>query len=357
MVGVRGFPFEAGAVAVVAEGLTAVVLGSTGFVGRALLRLIGQDPEVRAVRCLVRSPGPHLGTEGITYHRGDLQNLPDDLFPGTPYVVYHLATEQHEAGPDGFVAHNMRNARSLGEQITPQCHGLIYTSSLSVLGAGRQRRVDETTSVTPGTELAAARAAVESYLLSLGGRLMFPVYCVRTRFVLGHGDTRTLPGLHRFLRSGLMLGTGRQRFTVIDVDDLAAVLLALGRRCEERYSLGAPVWTAINAGYRRPITLAEIRAILRATVGGIPPVVIPLPTALRCLRVLPFPWSQTLAGKIELFGLSHWSAVDRLEAEIGTVVTGRDPRETFRVAALGMAQDKSPLTVRTPRTGTVPGGA
>lgn len=353
MVRVRGFSFQAGAVAVVTGGLTAVVLGSTGFVGRALLRLIRQDPGVTAVRCLVRSPGPDPGADGITYHLGDLQDLPDDLFPATPYVVYHLATVQHEASPDGFVADNMRNARSLGKRITSQCHGLIYTSSLSVLGVGRQRRVDESAPVTPGTELAAARAAVESYLFGLGARLAFPVYCVRTRFVLGEGDARTLPGLHKFLRSGLMLGTGRQRFTVIDVDDLAAVLLALGRRCEERHRLGAPVWTAVHAGYQQPITLAEIRAILRATVGGIPPVPVPLPAGLRFLGILPFARLRTLAGKAELFGLSHWAAVDRLKAEIGTTVTGRDPRDAVRVAALGMARDTAPLTARPLRTGTL----
>jgi nucleoside-diphosphate-sugar epimerase len=324
----------------VTDQLTSVVLGATGFAGRALVRSIERDPGSPA-RCLVRTDVPRPSADHITYVRGTLLDLPGGLFPSSPHVIYHLATQQHDPGRRGFVAENLANARALGDHINSHCRGLIYTSSLSVLGQGTQSAVDETARVAPDTELAAARAAVESYLLDLGRQLGFSVFSVRTRFVLGDGDSRTLPGLHRFLRTGLMPGVGGQRFSVIDVDDLADVLRQLGRRCRDRHETGSPSQIPVHLGYRRPISMWEIRRILRAETGEVPAVVIPLPQQIRGIGVLPSPRLRALVEKLRLFGLSHWSKVDLIESEIGTATTGKDPREMVREAARWMVRERA----------------
>lgn len=344
MVGVRGVPAPFGAVAVVSGQLTSVVLGATGFVGRALVRSIERDPGSPA-RCLVRTESPESPGH-VTYLRGSLHDLPGELFPSSPHVIYHLATQQHDPGERGFVAENMANARSLAEHINPHCRGLIYTSSLSVLGQQEQSAIDETAQVAPDSELAAARAAVESYLLDVGRQRGISVFSVRTRFVFGDGDSRTLPGLYKFLRTGLMPSTGGQRFSVIDVDDLADVLRQLGRRCRDRHETGTPAQTPIHLGYRRPISMREIRRILRAETGAIPALAIPLPKQMSGIGVLPSPRLRALVGKLQLFGLNHWSTVDRVESEIGTATTGKDPTEMVRAAARWMVRERA--AVRTP---------
>jgi nucleoside-diphosphate-sugar epimerase len=217
----------------VSEPPTAVVIGATGFLGSGLLRALQRDGEV-PVRCLVRSAAALSSAGRVTVVHGSLEDFPVALIPSSPYVLYHLATRQHDPGRLGFVEENLRNVRRLGENITSRCRGVIYVSSLSVLGPGRQTGVDESAPVRPATELAVARAEVEKYLLDLGGRIDASVFCVRTRFVLGRGDSRTLPGLHRFMCTGLIPSTGRQCFSAIDVDDLGEVLLQLGARCQAR---------------------------------------------------------------------------------------------------------------------------
>lgn len=328
---VRRHALEAGARALVTEHATAVVTGATGFVGGGLLRALERDGGA-PVRCLVRDPSKLTGDAGVTVVPGSLEELPRELFPETPYVVYHLATEQHDPGELGFVDTNLRNVRRLGESLTGPCRGVIYLSSLSVLGQGRQAGVDESAPVAPRTELATARAKVEEYLLALGARIEASVFCVRPRFVLGRGDSRTLPGLHRFMRSGLMPSTGSQRFSIIDVDDLGDVLARLGARCEAYHDAGAPVRTPIHAAYREPVSWRAIRSELRAGVGGIPPVAFPLPLALRHLGRLGSPGLRSAAEKLELFGRSHWTRVDRLESELGPSVTVRDAYAALRSA-------------------------
>lgn len=325
--------------AMVSQAPALVVLGGTGFVGSALLRRVEKDTDLVA-RCLVRVTHHPSAAGHITFIPGSLEDLPKDLFPDSPYVVFHLATQQHEPGPLGYVAQNLRNAHCLGQWLTQHCQGVIYTSSLSVLGRRRQEAIDETAPVAPGTELASARAAVERYLLDLGARTGRTVFCVRTRFVLGEGDIRTLPGLHKFMSSGFIPSTGHQRFSIIDVADLAEVLVRLGRRCQERHQSGRPIQTPIHAGYSQPISLHHIRQELRSEVGGIPARTLPIPMCLSRIGIFPSRRLQAAAQQLELFGLDHWTKVDRMESEIGTDITCKDPQAAVRNAARRMVRKR-----------------
>jgi len=323
--------------------LVLVVTGATGFVGRALVRRAEREPGTR-IRCLVRRAVEPPPTGSVSFHQGSLEDVPDDLFPDTPYILVHLATEQHSPGRSGFVGTNMRNARSLIGRMPEGCLGIVSTSSLSVLGQGPQVGVDESAAAAPTTELAKARAMVERLLAETGERRGFSVFTARTRFIFGAGDTQTLPGLHRFMKSGLIPGTGAQRFSIIDVGDYADLLVRLAARCAERQRLGDPVRTPVHVGYRRPISLREIRLVLVEQVGGLPAMAVPVPVVLRHLAATPV-LGRRLEGamqRLALFGLPHWMRVNRLAAELGAVgreIVERDPRQVVRAAALALAAD------------------
>lgn len=306
------------------------LLGGTGFVGQALLRrLAGNEHEVRA---LARDPS-RLVAEGVEVVAGSLEELPAALFAHEPEVVIHFATKQVDQDGRGFQATNVAGTERLLAALPASARVVLYGSSLSVYGQGPQRgEAEQALAIRPATALARSRAAAEERILAWAQERSASAHCLRPRFVLGRGDRFTLPGLRRLTAQGRTLGSGEQRFSVIDVDDYAALILALA---QEALAADEPRQGGLHVGYQRPLSLAELQSALAEGFDLAPPrrrLRLPI-TAANALAALPLGGLSKQAVKFQLVGQDHYVSVERLRGLVGDTIVARDPREVT-VAAI-----------------------
>lgn len=323
-----------------ASGLEIVLLGATGFVGSAVLRRLTGGPhhDVR-VHALVRDPARLPATPAgasLRVVQGDLAKPPRDVFPPEPHIVVHLATKQ--TGPDRGFTSNVTDARALVDALPDSTRGILYGSSTSVYGRGAHIDVDESHALEPGTALAQSRAAVERALLDAARHRGVTAYCLRPRVLFGHGDRQTLPGLERMVRGRVQPGSGRQRFTVVDVDDYARFLVTLARRIGDG---AAPEQRGVNVGYTRTLSLEEIVTVIRRA-HALPGPAIRVPAArwlIESLRRVPA--GARVAARLELYGLDHSYRVENARQLPGGEIFDGDPLQRFEAAVLTTLQPAS----------------
>jgi nucleoside-diphosphate-sugar epimerase len=274
----------------------------------------------------------------VTVVEGDLAELPVRLFPREPYVVLHFASKQIDRDGRGFEDVNVRGTDNLLRALTPACRGVVYGSSVSVYGQGPQEGNDEDATLCPSTALARSRVDAERALFDAGRALGFEVFALRPRFILGRGDRSTLPGLARLFARGISLGSGAQRFTIVDVDDYAAIALRLATAI----ATGAtpPAREALHVGYRRSVSLDEIRdAVGRAMPLPRVRVRVPVTRALtRAMARAPSRSIRAAATKLELVGFSHHVDVRRLGRRVGSDVVDKDPALALRAAVAHLSR-------------------
>jgi len=329
--------------------LRLVITGATGFTGRALLRRLASEPRgLVSARALVRRDPDGLAVSYLTPVPGSLPDLSPDcaaqLFPAEPHVLVHLAG--HNVGrPADFQRVNVEGTRQLLSALPASCVGIVHGSSLSVLGQVAQEGVDETEPTAPQTALARSRLAAEQLVLEAAQARRIGALVLRPRFVVGQGDAATLPGLLRLAQQGVVLGTGQQRWSVIDVDDYAEVILRLCRRL----SMGSVTRGPLHVGYSRPISFDEVRSALGQSFE-LPPVRWRIPVSIRATRWmarLPLNGLRGLATRMELVGLSHHARTTRLSAAVGASLLDQDPRVVVARAAQHLCGGAASPTVQT----------
>lgn len=178
--------------------------GATGFVGNRLLDLARADGH--QVRALTRRPQPPR--DGVTWVSGTLAD-PGDLAHGAD-VVIHVAGVVNAPDRAGFAAGNVAGTRAM---ITAtQSAGVRRFLHVSSLAAREPGLSDY------GWSKAEAERVVEASPLDWT--------IVRPPAVYGPGDTE-MRDLFRMARRGVALLPPPGRLSVIHVDDLARLLLAL----------------------------------------------------------------------------------------------------------------------------------
>ena len=187
-------------------GASIAVTGGTGFVGRPLLRMAAEAG--RPVRALTRRP--HAPAEGIDWAEGALDD-PESLrglVEGTQTVI-HIAglisgsRAEFEIVNAGGTANMIEAARSAGVR------RFIHVSSL----AAREPDLS-----------AYGWSKCEAERIVAGSGLDWTI--VRPPAVFGPGDRETLE-LFKMAKRGFVALPPRGRFSVIHVEDLCRLLLAL----------------------------------------------------------------------------------------------------------------------------------
>ncbi len=236
------------------------ITGATGFVGSRLLtkaRALGHD-----VRALTRRP--MRKRKGIEWIPGALDNGDSlaELVRGAEAVI-HVAGAINAPDAAGFEAANVAGtAAMLSAAEKGGVRRFVHVSSL----AAREPRLS-----LYGASKARSEELVEASSLSTA--------IVRPPAVYGPGDREILE-LFKMAARGIVLLPPRGRLSVIHVDDLARLLLALA----EAESPATPVlepddgkqggWTHEGFGQalgravgRRVVTLSTPRALLRLGAG------------------------------------------------------------------------------------------
>ncbi len=191
---------------------TLAITGATGFVGQTLVRLaLDGDWSVRA---LTRSPKP--STEGLSWINGSLEQPASlaELVRGSDAVI-HVAGIVNAADRAGFAKGNIEGTRAVVDATKNEgVHRFIHVSSLSAR---------EPALSNYGWSKAEAENAVA------GSGLDWTI--VRPPAIYGPGDKDMLD-LFKMAQRGFVLLPPAGRLSVIEVSDLARLLLALVHRLE-----------------------------------------------------------------------------------------------------------------------------
>jgi nucleoside-diphosphate-sugar epimerase len=182
--------------------------GASGFVGRHVLaKLLEAGHDVRA---LYRMP-PKAGVTGVAIVQGDLASL-DALsaLVKNVEVVLHVAGAVSAPRSDDFHRINVEGTRTVVQAArTAGVRRFIHVSSLA---ARKPELSPYAASKRAGEDVVFAAAPVMSTCV------------LRPSAVYGPGDTATLPLLKILMSQvGVVPGRRDQRFSLVHVDDLAAV--------------------------------------------------------------------------------------------------------------------------------------
>ena len=187
--------------------MTIALTGATGFVGEHVLgRLEATGGPIRALTRRDRPP-----RQGVTWVRGDLADTAalTDLVKGATSVI-HIAGVLNAPDAAGFEAGNVAGTKAVLDVATRAgVSRLVHVSSL----AAREPDLSQY-----GGSKARSEAIVSA------GTLPFAI--VRPPAVYGPGDRETLD-LFRMAGKGIVLLPPAGRLSLIHVDDLARLLIAL----------------------------------------------------------------------------------------------------------------------------------
>jgi nucleoside-diphosphate-sugar epimerase len=227
--------------------------GATGYIGRSVA-----DAFIRAghsVTGLARSDeaAGQLRLKGVTPHRGDLTS-PAGLTGAVSALdgVIHTGTTN-----DGSL--DQAAIQVMLDALTGSGKPFVYTSGVWVLGDTGDQIADESAPLKPAT-LVAWRPAVERMVLDSAQRGVRPIV-IRPALVYGRGGgiPAELVTSARDNDAARYVGTGENRWPVIDVDDLADLYL----RAFERGAAGTLLHAADPSTHR----VKEIAAAASAGVG------------------------------------------------------------------------------------------
>jgi nucleoside-diphosphate-sugar epimerase len=183
------------------------ITGATGFVGGRLLELA--LAEGHQVRALTRRPQPER--EGVTWVHGALDHPDslDRLVEGADAVI-HVAGVLNARDAAGFEAGNVEGTRAmLGATEKAGAKRFVHVSSL----AAREPQLSMYGASKARSEQLVRDFAIDSVI-------------VRPPAVYGPGDKETLD-LFKMAKRGFVLLPPKGRLSVIHVDDLGRLLLAL----------------------------------------------------------------------------------------------------------------------------------
>ncbi len=319
--------------------LRLVLLGATGFVGSAVLRRAAEKPQENfQITALVRGDKTRLNAsktaETVEVVEGSLQEPPSSLFPREPHVVVHLANKNVDKDGSGF-SENEKNAKNLVEKMPSSTLGIIYSSSLSVYGQGPHQGITEDAPLQPKTPLAVSRVNVEHIIGEAMEKENKSALLLRPRFILGKGDRATLPLLAGLCRKNIRVGSGRQKFSIIDVDHYAEIILHLADNIIERNKNNrAPLRSPLNVSYLEPVSFQKMQeAVCRQTGLKNPRLSVPVNQSLyNTLKKLPVSRLKKTITVLELTGYSQYadsSALAHEAGDKGKILLQQDPMAVF----------------------------
>ncbi|KUL43623.1 NAD-dependent epimerase/dehydratase family protein [Streptomyces regalis] len=238
-----------------------MITGAAGFVGRHVAAEAARRGTAMRLLSHRRSP-PRPGPGPMRSVQADLAD-PDSLrgvCDGAD-VLLHCASQIGGTPEANHIVNARGTAALVADAQRAGVSRVVYLSTAAVYGRGtfRSARPGEL-GRRPQSSTSRSRAEAEDSVLAAGGIVLRPY------LVYGRGDKWVVPGLTRLLRALPGRATSwNARLSVISVDELAALLVAVGLAPDER--LSASVY---HAAHPAPVPASELlRAV--ADCAGLSP--------------------------------------------------------------------------------------
>jgi dTDP-glucose 4,6-dehydratase len=237
-----------------------VITGGSGFTGKRLIEAVAARGEEAVVFDLV---APGRGAEDkVSFVQGDIRNADDvarvGLKPGD--VVHHLAARQFhgevpKTGRDAWFADvNVEGTRVVLEAMAKGgADRLVFFSTDMTYGVPSQTPVPAGHAQAPIGPYGRSKLAAEKLLLAAVAEKDLRATIFRPRLISGAGRLGVLAKLFKLVQIGApvpMIGSGRNRYQMIAVDDCAAAALRAA-------DLGCPTGP-FNLGSDNPPTVREL---------------------------------------------------------------------------------------------------
>ncbi len=266
--------------------MKAVVTGSSGFVGRHLVRaLAARGDSVVAMDVVPRSDLE--GVSGISQVKADLCDASSlrEVVSGAD-AVFHVASrvQTQEHGADEVFAINVGGTESLLEACRKEgVRRFVYTSSASVVYAGADIEGGDETLPYPlhfHAPYAETKAIAEKKVLAAHGREGILSCSIRPHIVFGPGDLRFLPAILERARKGKLkayVGDAKKVSDFTYVDNLVHGLILAGDAMVEGHAAGGQAYFITNG---EPVPFWEFVGRVLDGVGHPRPTIrIPFPIA------------------------------------------------------------------------------
>lgn len=232
-----------------------LITGAAGFTGRAVLRAAA-DRRLRLALHRTALPAPHPEDAEITHVDVVRPGTLRSLCTGVTAVV-HLAAwiggdpERCEAVNHQGTVNLLREAGRAG------VGRFVYLSTAAVYGEGVHRRVGEDDLVpAPCSATSRSRHAAERAVLAAGGIVLRPF------LVYGAGDAWVVPTVAALLgHVPAVIAQGRARLSMISVDDLARLIVALAT------GPWPPGRAVYHANHPVPVRSGQLMAAVANVIG------------------------------------------------------------------------------------------
>jgi nucleoside-diphosphate-sugar epimerase len=249
--------------------------GATGFIGGAIARVaIAVGHQVTAlVRSETSASAAALSRIGVALHIGDLREPKSfSAVAGTAQAVIHAASTNDASSGAVDEAASMAMLAAL-----PAGAAFIYTSGAWVYGDTGGASATEASGLKPPL-LVAWRPAVERKVLALAAERAVAAVVLRPAMVYGHdgGIFGMLAATAR--RSGVVqvVGSGRNHWPTVHVDDLAIAYLAAVERANDGGGIAGRI---LNIVAEEAVPVAAIADAIRMAIGAERVEIVPLENA------------------------------------------------------------------------------
>ncbi len=207
-----------------------LVTGATGFVGSHLVHhLLDCGYQVKAI---VRKP-EQINNPNIEVVIGDIRDkqVINDAVSGCQQI-YHIAakTSRSRSSKQDFFEINVEATRYLAKvAVKAQIEKFVYASTIGVYGILTDTMVDERSPTYPNNIYRRTKLAGEKILLSYYQEQGLPVVIARLSSMVGSDGLNWL-GLTQAISTQKfkLLGTGKNKFNIIHVDDAVRGLRLCG---------------------------------------------------------------------------------------------------------------------------------
>ncbi|MDW9713539.1 NAD-dependent epimerase/dehydratase family protein [Sinorhizobium meliloti] len=244
-----------------------VITGGAGFTGTYMASALS----LRGERVVIFDLDEPLATNNsVDFVRGDVRQHRDlsKLHLQHDDVVYHLAARQFHRGvpyrnrDEWFADVNVTGTRCLLEAISAgSTQRLVFFSTDMTYGKPDHTPINPTDVQQPIGPYGRSKVEAERLLMQASEEFGLHATIFRPRLIAGAGRLGILTKLFRLIQAGLpipLIGTGKNRYQMIAVEDcVAAALAAVERNCP----LGP-----FHLGSREPPTVKELlRELIRRT--------------------------------------------------------------------------------------------
>ena len=209
-------------------GKTVLVTGSTGRLGRALIKeLLAKGYKVRAYAEKLEML--QSLDSGVIPFVGDINNIEklEKAVEGVSYV-FHLAAivSEYKAYTDELVRVNVEGTANVVDAcIRNKVKKLVYTSTVDVYGKKRDEILTEESEPRPSDRYGHTKMLAEKEIIANGHLLDYTIFRIGT--IYGHGFEQSFFKVFKAIKEhkAYIIGSGNNHFALVHIDDVVKGLM------------------------------------------------------------------------------------------------------------------------------------